>query len=42
MNLKLLARCSARLANQEEVWIEYGEETLKITKTFNLEEACGN
>ena len=30
--LRLLARCIARLANQEEVWIEYGRKTKKITK----------
>jgi hypothetical protein len=36
--LKLLARCIARLASQEEVWIEYGRKTLKITKTYKLEE----
>jgi hypothetical protein len=36
--LKLLARCIARLANQEEVWIEYGKNTLKITKASTLDE----
>jgi hypothetical protein len=30
--LKLLARCIARLASQEEVWVEYGRKTLKITR----------
>ncbi len=30
--LKLLARCIARLANQDEVWIEYGRKTLKIIR----------
>jgi hypothetical protein len=35
--LKLLARCIARLANQEEVWIEYGRKTLKVTKDSPLE-----
>lgn len=34
--LKLLARCIARLANQEEVWIEFGKNTLKITSASNL------
>jgi len=36
--LKLLARCIARLANQEEVWVEYGKKTLKITKDSKLDE----
>jgi hypothetical protein len=40
--LKLLARCIARLADQEEVWIEYGDETVRVTKTFNLEDGSGN
>jgi hypothetical protein len=34
--LRLLARCIARLADQEEVWIEYGKETKKITKTSKV------
>jgi hypothetical protein len=34
--LKLLARCIARLADQEEVWIETGGETLKIGKDYEL------
>jgi len=34
--LKLLARCIARLASQEEVWIEYGGKTKKSTKTSSL------
>ncbi len=34
--LKLLARCIARLADQEEVWIETGGETLKIGKEYEL------
>jgi len=34
--LKLLARCIARLANQEEVWIEYGKQTLRINKASEL------
>jgi hypothetical protein len=40
--LKLLARCIARLADQEEVWIEYGDETVRVTKTFDLEDGSGN
>jgi hypothetical protein len=34
--LKLPARCIARLANQEEVWIEFGKNTLKITSASRL------
>jgi hypothetical protein len=34
--LKLLARGIALLANQEEVWIEYGKHRKTITKTANL------
>jgi hypothetical protein len=34
--LRLLVRCIARLANQKEVWIEYGRKTEKITKTSKL------
>ena len=36
--LKLLARCIAWLASQEEVWVEYGKKTLKITKASELDE----
>jgi hypothetical protein len=34
--LKLLARCIARLADQEEVWVEFGKKTLKITSASLL------
>jgi hypothetical protein len=39
--LKLLARCIARLANQEEVWIEHATKTTKITKTTELVRSDG-
>lgn len=34
--LQLLGRCIARLANQEEVWIEFGKNTLKIASASTL------
>lgn len=34
--LKLLARCIARLADQEQVWILYGNNKMVITKTTRL------
>ena len=40
--LRLLARCIARLANQEEVWIEYGRTTLRITRDSELGKSSGN
>ena len=40
--LKLLARCIARLADQEEVWIDYRDETVRVSKTFDLEDGSGN
>jgi hypothetical protein len=40
--LKLLARCIARLASQEEVWIEYGRKTKKIKKDSKVDGVAGS
>jgi hypothetical protein len=40
--LRLLARCIARPASQEEVWIEYGRKTNKITKDSRVDGVAGS